>query len=517
MRGGTGGAVGRLSRAIGATLLGQLFTVGMSFLLVPLALRQWGAGAYGEWLTLSALAGCLTLFDFGAQSYVTNRICQAYARGSVEQLHRDLHSALLFLYALPVIAFGLLMAVVAGIPVNAALHFQATGREMATLTLLLLSANTLLLAIPQGLMAGVYRATGANARGTMVGNVFRLIQLVVSITVLSGGGSMTALAASWVAINIVSGAVIVWDLRRIRPDVRIGIRLGSLAHGASLAGPSLLFLMLTVAATVNTQGTLLIVNGFLGGVVVAQFATLRVLANALVQGANVLTAAVWPELTALEATASREELGRVVRSFVRLSVTLTAVGAVLVKSVGPDFYILWTQRQIHFDAWLLDVLLIQVVLMSFWSSSAVPLLASNRHRTYAWWMVANAAMTVGFSLLLIHPFGVVGVALGSLLADVCCGLAVVPLLVGRLLGEPTRRFVKSTFVPGVTTGLATLALVECLRPWLVTPALRVVVLPPLVAGCSLMAVRVFGVFEEELRVLRRFVGWTSVFTRGASS
>lgn len=374
----------------------------------------------------------------------------------------------------------------------------------ATITLLFLGGNTLLLSIPQGVIGGIYRATGAYARGSMVGNIFRLVQLMTSMLVLFLAGSLVHLSVAWFVVNMASGAFMFWDLRRFRPTITVGIRLGSLRHIMRLITPGLLFLVMNTAGALNMQGTLLILNRFLGGSAVAQFSTLRALANLVAQVGIMVGSASWPEFTALDAKNEKENLRRFWRSFVKVNFFLATLAALLLRIVGQDFYRVWTGRQLSFDGTLLDILLIQGILMSFWNSSGIPLLASNRHQAYAWWTLINALMTVLLSLLAVQMWGVMGVAVASLLADVLCNLVVVPWLTCRFLDESLSFFSRSIFLPGCAIGLGVFAVSEWIEPMLSSPVSRLVLLPLLVLGLYLVPSYLLWMDQAERRLLR---GW----------
>src|SRR5712691_7519268 len=252
--------IARVSSGIVATALGQAITIANSFVLVPVCLRYWGTLTYGEWLTLSAVISYLSLLDLGTQVYVTNRICHAYTRGELEDLHRDLHSALKLACAVATTTFMGAVLLVSWSPVDRLLNLQETTGSTATMTFLVLAGNTLLLSIPQGIVAGIYRATGAYPRGSNIGNAFRTCQFVVFVALIMAGGSMLEVSISVFLLNVISGAFMLWDLGPIRPEVRLGFRLGSFRHVLLLLMPGLQFLLMTVAGTLNAQGTVLIVS-----------------------------------------------------------------------------------------------------------------------------------------------------------------------------------------------------------------------------------------------------------------
>src|SRR5580765_1976589 len=98
----------------GFTLSGVTLAVNLAgqLLSVPILIAHWGVRAYGAWLALSNLGSSLTLMNLGIQSYVTNQLILATARGRDDEARTLLGSALK-VYA--VFCLGALAAILAGL------------------------------------------------------------------------------------------------------------------------------------------------------------------------------------------------------------------------------------------------------------------------------------------------------------------------------------------------------------------------------------------------------------------
>src|SRR5438128_6286169 len=77
----------RLFKSIGANAYGQLVSVGIQLISVPIFLHYWGVELYGEWLILSAIPAYLSLSDIGFASVAGNDMTMRMAKG-------DQHGAL---------------------------------------------------------------------------------------------------------------------------------------------------------------------------------------------------------------------------------------------------------------------------------------------------------------------------------------------------------------------------------------------------------------------------------------
>ena len=195
-----GGMRGRVLRAIGAGLIGQVLNIGGRLLLVPLFLTSWGAQAYGEWLIMSSAATWLAVADLGGQVYFVNRLTAEWARDAHDEFERSLATGFLFYLLVPG-GLLLLFALISLIwPLAGWLGLVTTTRDVVTSVLLLL-AFQVAVSLPQGLLIGIYRAIGAQATSTMLGNAIFVSQIAASCMVLLSGGGMVAMAMAQVAAN----------------------------------------------------------------------------------------------------------------------------------------------------------------------------------------------------------------------------------------------------------------------------------------------------------------------------
>jgi peptidoglycan biosynthesis protein MviN/MurJ (putative lipid II flippase) len=98
--------------------------------------------------------------------------------------------------------------------------------------------------------------------------------------------------------------------------------------------------------------------------------------------------------------------------------------------------------------------LVQGVLAAGWTTAGWVLLASNEHRPLAWWALSNAGLTIALAILLVPRYGVIGVAVATLLGDVACGVTVYPRNAARFLGIPPLEMYRAILQPALVVLLA---------------------------------------------------------------
>jgi O-antigen/teichoic acid export membrane protein len=376
----------------------------------------------------------LRLTDLGLQTYVVNKLCASYARGDREEMESTLHSALRV--QLPV-AFAILAAIAATltfVPIAHLLGLQTVAGHRVFSVCILLSAE-LLLSVPMGVIAGVYRATGKLARGGVIGVVQQSSILCCTLALISQHAEFSSVAAGRLVAAICVTTWIFRDLHHLYPWLKLWPSLGTWRAGVRMIGPGLFFLAIPLADYISVQLTFVVVQRLHTSAEVTRLATLRTVANFGQLVSNFLIAATWPELTTLHALEQRGPLVRIHHSLVKFNTWLVGLAGFGVLPLIPLIYPLWTAHRLILDPIALVFLLARLVLWGSWYPSMALLLATNRHYRVTLVSLGEAVLAVGISILLVPRFGIRGAALAWLVADLAVSAWLVPWLASGETGD----------------------------------------------------------------------------------
>lgn len=439
----SGGFVSRVGRGFGALSLGAVVNILWELSVVPVALYVWGRFRFGEWILLAGLVQFLKIADLGVQTYVVNKLCASFARGHQDEFRRLFHSALRV--QIPLVIF--VLAGIAGtlrlFPLDRLIGLQTIAGRSFFIVALLLSTE-LLLGVPMGVVAGVYRATGNLARAAFLGAAQQFVLLIVTVGLIGANSSFVAVATAQVICAISVSLWIIHDLNQRYPWLGIWPYGGSWQQGWEMVGPGVFFLLIPLADFIGTQLTLLITQRSLGAAEVSRLSTHRTVVNFGIMLSTLVTTAVWPELSAFNAVGNKEGLVRVHRTLAKLN--LWMVGG-LMLCLLPLIYLLyplWTARRLSLDSWTLTFMLARLLLWTIWSASSTVLLASNKHYRPSVALLVEALLTGALGLYLIPALGIRGAALSALIADVCVCAWVIPRLAIREIGEDSTIFARQS-------------------------------------------------------------------------
>jgi len=431
-----------------AVLMGQGINILGQILIVPLFLWAWGQQLYGEWITLYAMVGYISLLNFGMQTYVVNRLNQFYSVGRLNDYTHILHSALSLYLGIATIAGSLIAVAVFVAPIGQWLNFMDIDHLTTSIVALLL-AMQIILAIPQGLITGLYRTFQEFPRGAMLANFQRASIFGLTALTLMVGGKIIHVAAVQLIPIIAFAAFILYDIRKRHPEVKIGLSLSDWRLAIAFLGPSLLFFLIQISGAFTVQGIIIVVSAFAGPAYVAVFTIHRTLTNLIHQIVGSLNTALWPELTTLEARGDYSRLRVIHRSFVKVSFAACVFAGIWLHFTGKDIVELWTLGRITFNQRLLDIFLLYLILQAPWLGSSVFPAAFNRHKNLATCYILSAVLGIVLAVVLIQHWGIVGVAVGLLIGDVSiCGWFI-PLDTCGILGDTIRKYWADTVLRGI--------------------------------------------------------------------
>ena len=468
----------RVSRGIGALSLNASVQIIGQVVIVPVALLAWGKIRYGEWIVITGLVTFLKLTDLGLQTYVVNRLCASFACSERQRMERDLRNALRAQLPFVLLIATLVAAALITVPGAKILGLESISSSSFNLVAMLLAIE-LLIGVPMGIIAGVYRATGRLPRAAVVGAVQYSAITFFTIGLIVFSASFVTLALVRVAIAVIVSIWILLDLRKLYPWLRFWSGDADWREGARMIGPGLLFLMIPLADFVSTQLTLSILQGSADGGEVSRLATHRTVVNVAMMVSGLLTNSVWPELTALYARSESSQLRKAHRSLARLNLWLVGIVVLAMLPIILLIYPTWTARRLAIDGWTLGFLQVRMVIWGIWSASLTLLCAINKQRLVAITVFVAAATTGVVSVWLIPRMGMRGAALAQLIGDVVISAWLIPLLATRATGDSFPRFVweaAQTLFVGILIPLA-LGLVawrfiqsEVIRIFVIIPA-----------------------------------------------
>lgn len=444
----------------------NLFTAAISaLLLMPFIVHHIGDRLYGFWTLAAAFIGYYGLLDFGLSGAISQYMGVAIGQRDTSECSAVFNAALRIQ-----LLIGAAALVVTGILVAAA-PWLAHDPKDATLfsrVITILGVNVAFW-FPARAYSGVLEAQlrfDVMASLGILGTVLRSTLIVFAI--LRGGG---LLSLAWMTLlaSLPVIALQVFLARRHAPWARIDRSPVSRKRISGFFSYSIYTFLAVIGDIFRFQVDSVVIAGLIGLVAVTHYRVASVFTRYYIDIVVSIIGTIQPVMSRLFGQEDNKNLEKVLFFATRISVWLSSfIGAGLIFW-GKPFIERWIGPRFQDAYWPLVVLSIAVFIDVSQTPSVVLLFATFKHRFYTYLNCAEGLLNLIVSLCLAKLFGVLGVALGTLIAAVVVRFIAQPFWICKVTGLSYGTYIR--FLAETTFRcIALIALVIALSSWGLRPS-----------------------------------------------
>jgi O-antigen/teichoic acid export membrane protein len=409
----------RAWQAVLSVFFSRAVRVGEQFVLVPCFLSAWGLATYGEWLTLTAIAGFVSFTNIGLAGASASDIVMAMSAGDRERAERSFANCVLMLCAIGAVVLLILILVCLTVDIRVAGGFGSISNRDAVVILTGTALAVVLGFFNAPLGAVIGESVGAGVTNSLLAVLKALeITSIGGAVLLAGVGPavVATIGLLWAAVVIVSQVVVV---RRVAPAFRLRIFGAELNSLLQIVRPSLAYFALFVSANViAVQVPRLILFSILGSSAVAIFSVMVTYSRTVRSLSGILTTAMQIELGRLFGSGERQRFGQLIERLCRVT-NWTAIALGILLLVGsPVFIPLWTNGRISVEWPLLTALIGGACVGSLADAFLVALISINHVGKVAIAHLVSVAVGLSLGGLLASHFGFAMIAAGLILPEI---------------------------------------------------------------------------------------------------
>lgn len=461
---GVGSTVPRAVRNVLANWTGYVVGLVVTFFLSPLIVNHLGASAYGVWTLLGTLTAYLGLLDLGIRSAVTRYVARYESGGDHGPAIQIVSAALAIFVAMA--GCALAASVVLGLVAPSVFYIPAEYRVSAVIVAALAGASTGV-ALVNGAFGGVIVGLQRFDLTCGVDVATALVRAALVLGVITYGGGLVELAVAQFVASVAGALFTLWLALRILPGLRLR-PTWSPSHLRLIVSYGGYAFVAQLASSVIDRASVIVIGAFLPMTAVTVFAIASGLidyARALMGGIRTTLA---PRASALEGRGQRDALRALALQGARYCTLLALPIAATFALRGSSFIGLWMGAEYGGPSGaVLAVLAVRLVFLGATGAAANVMLGASRERAVARIFVVEAVVNVTAMLLLVQPFGLLGVAWGTAVPTVVAALLVWPWLLRESFGVGVWRYLGSSWGLPVAAQLPFIAatwLVERLWP-----------------------------------------------------
>jgi O-antigen/teichoic acid export membrane protein len=422
-----------------ANLVGLLLALTQQIILIPLFLKYWSAETLSAWLAIFAAGNLILIGDLGLHLWSLNRLLQFKSREGCDLRSSRFYNAMLrLLIGYTGLLVAAILALFAAFPPSRTLGFSAEPHFDLSFTIMTVG---MALTIPGNLMSALYRARGRYGR---VGNFQALALAIGQIGQVVGimmTGSLLATTIAFVTAQVAVNALVAFfDVYRQFPFLRASFRGPPWRWIAAQFGGAVPFSVANIAEFGLSYLSVMLIGIFISDrIAIAQWSLTRTIVNLLRQVGFQATLPLAAELGHDRAIGAQDSLQRL---YVRGSVMLVLLVATATSGAlvfWPDFFALWTDGAIPYDATLSIALLIGTCV----STPALLALSyanyTNRGPLLLRAKTLQLVLFLALAPLLIPRYGPLGAAIAMIASELIAQSGFIAVV---MVGETVRRPVR---------------------------------------------------------------------------
>lgn len=427
----------------------------IGLVMLPFNLHHLGQEAYGLWMLTASVTIHFSILDMGFGGALVNFIARYRAHRDTRALN-EIASTTFFVFA----SFGVLAyLIVVGLALNLDHVFRISAVEAQTgQWILLIIGLNVAVNFPFSIYGGIIGGFQRYDINNIVAIVSSIGVAVANVLVLLAGRGVIALVAATTVVRIITYLVYRRNAYTIYPALRLRPSLFRRSRLREVTGFSVYSSIIDWANKLNYELDEVVIGVFLGPAPVAVWAV----ADRIISGTQRLTnqsnAVLFPVVVDSDATNRIERLQKLLLEGTRLSLATVLPIAVTLIVLAQPLVLVWVGPRMIGSAIIIQILALAVALRVGNATSTTLLKGAGKIRYLAFVNIVTGAVNLVISALLVKPFGLVGVAVGTVVPVAIASIFVlwpaacrrVQLPLGRAFGHA----VWPAVWPGVVIGIA---------------------------------------------------------------
>lgn len=472
---------------------GFVVNLAVNLLLFPLVVARLGDAATGVWLLISSVSGYMGLLQLGLAPAIGQFAAEYIAKRDDDGLARSVSTALALVVGLGSLAILALPAV----PWMLEVFSVPPGLTEAARVAFILGIVGVPMQMPGHVFNAVLSASQRQDRCTQVWMVSLLGKFLGIGVLLTLGYGLVAIMWLETGLIVVTGTLLAIFAFRSTPQLRVSPALVSPDRGRQLVGLGGWIFVNSIGNSIIEQVDRIVIGLFLAVESVTYYSAAWKLYMLVFSMSTTLVQAAGPIAAGFHATEDRRGLQNLWLRMTKYTVALTwPMAASLAMCAGPVLHY-WVGPAFAEHYRVVQVLVGTFIVTAHNHAAFSVLGAMRRVAPLAQrYTIPQAVLNLVLSVILVHRFGILGVALGTMLPAILLEYVFLRFVL-RELGLPWSdlwvHIVRPTWAPGLA------AFAPCLGFYLVVGPQSLWLLPAVAFGSLAYVVLFWRVLRSEER------------------
>jgi len=382
-----------------------------------------GQDTYGLWMLATSVTAYFTVLDFGYGSAVVRYVAEFRARRDVKALNETL-STMAFVF----LGIGALCYLVAiGLAVALPHLFNIDPAQVATGRLvLLMSALQVALFFPFSIFGGVINGFERYYVNNVVGLAFNIATAIVNVVVLAMGYGLVELVACSTVLRIAPLWIYRWNAYRVFPQLEIRRRHFRRDRLRELSGFSVYVAVVDWSGRLTYMTDAFFLGVFMNTAAVAIFSVAQRISDTLLTLTHQIQTLLMPAVVhrAIDGGTEGQRSLLVRATRFQFAIAMCLCGAI--GTAASTLIHAWLGPGWEASVRVTQILAAVVVIRAAIAMPITMLQGTGRHRYVAAASACSAVANLVLSVVMVSIWGVVGIALATVVAALLCAVLVFP-------------------------------------------------------------------------------------------
>ena len=415
------------------------------FFMAPFIVHRLGTVAYGVWVLAISVVTYLSLLDLGMQSSVLRFVSKGYTQGDHQAASDTLSAALWVRLQISALVVLLSVGLAIGFPIWFKIPLEmANEARKAVLLIGATTALTLSLGVFGGVLSGLNRYD-LQSFVTLTNTTVRIIGVVLVLVMHHG---IVAIAACEFVAAVFSNILLLILARKLYPALRVRLAKPSKQVLRQIQSYSFYAFLTTVAVQLVYQTDNMVVGAFVSAAAVTFYAIGNSLCRYAGQIISSMTLTFVPAASTYEAAGDVSGLKNLYCNGTRATLALALPILVTLILRGRTFIRLWMGPEYQQRSGTVLIILASALFFSYANRVASAItFGIEKHKTAALWSIGEGVSNLVLSVILVHWFGIYGVAIGTLIPSLVVHLGLWPYYIPKLVPIRTSEVVGRIWAP----------------------------------------------------------------------
>ncbi len=394
---------------LSTTYLLMLINIVIPILIIPFMTSNLGHEKYGLWVLLSSI---MIYFNLGSLGFGNTLIRALSKTDIIETINKHISTMLVFLLIMVLVLCGIFFVVL----MNFTHIFEITPNIMhvAKITFIIVFITFVINFITNIFYALLF-AKGMIHISNAIG-IFQAISTAILLFItLYFGYSLIGIALVYFTVSFFVG-IMVYFIAKSKIKFQISIRYFDKKTLKEMSVPSIHYFLLSLSSMIIMYSDNITISSFLSVSAVAAYAIAYKLIDVSQKLLFKLSDILLPDVAKLYEDGDYQSILLMHNKVLLISVFFSLLGYGILFFWGIDIIRLWVGNEFTITENIFMIFIIYGIWHTWVHVSAIFIVAMGIHKETSYMGLFEAMLNILLSIVLLHYYGLLGVALGTLIA-----------------------------------------------------------------------------------------------------